>query len=90
MSPTWQDLLDQEVVLDLASPYVCVGRLVERQGEYLLLAEADVHDLRDTATTREQYVVQCRRLGVAANRRWAWLALREIVGISRLADVKLD
>jgi len=85
--PSWQELFGQLVVLDLASPYVFLGRLVERQGEFLLLADADAHDLRDTQTTREKYVLASRGHGINPNRRWAWVSLREIVGVSRLDDV---
>jgi hypothetical protein len=85
--PAWQDLFGQVVVLDLASPYVYLGKLVEQQGDFLVLENADAHDLRDTQTTREQYIVACVGHGISANRRWTWVSLREIVGISRLADV---
>lgn len=86
-APTFDDLLGQTVVIDLSSPYVYTGRLVEAGGEFLLLADADVHDLRDTATTREKYVLALRGHGVNANRRWVWVSRREVVGISRLEDV---
>jgi hypothetical protein len=86
--PAWNELFGQEVVLDLASQYVCLGRLVKQQGEFLLLADADAHDLRDTPTTsREQYVVAARTHGINATRRWVWVAMREVVAIARLADV---
>lgn len=74
-------------MLDLSSQFVYVGRLVEAQGEFLVLADADAHDLRDSATTREKYVLAARGHGVNPNRRWVWVSRREVVGISRLADV---
>lgn len=80
-------LLGEIVVLDLASPYVYLGRLVALSLEFLVLEEADCHDLRDTNTTREKYVLDCRRHGLGANRRQVWVNRREIVGISRLEDV---
>ena len=78
------------VVLDLSSSFVYVGRLVEQQGEFLVLRDADAHDLRDTQTTREKYVLACRGHGINANRLWVWVRLREVVGISRLEDVLLE
>lgn len=86
-TPQFEHLFGQEVVLDLSSPYVYLGRLVERQGDFLLLSDADVHDLRDTATTREKYVLAARGHGINANRRWAWVSRSQIVGISRLDDI---
>jgi hypothetical protein len=86
-TPQFEHLFGELVVIDLSSPFVYLGRLVETQGDYLLLADADAHDLRDTATSREKYVLAARGHGINANRRWVWVSRREIVGISRLDDV---
>jgi hypothetical protein len=88
--PSWKSLFGEVVVLDLSSTFVCVGTLMEEQNDYLLLSEVDVHDLRDAPTTREQYVLQCRRDGMVTNRRWAWIRCGEVVGLSRLDDVIID
>lgn len=87
---TWEPLLGQMVVLDLHSPYVYLGRLEEVVSGFLILADADAHDLRDTATTRDRYVRERCELGVNANRRRVWVRLGEVVGISRLDDVVTD
>jgi hypothetical protein len=86
-APSFEHLFGENVVIDLSSPYVYLGRLVEARGDFLLLSDADAHDLRDTATTREKYVLAARGHGINANRRWVWVSRREIVGISRLEDV---
>lgn len=86
--PTWDHLWGQTVVLDLESQFVYVGQLVKQELEYLVLRNADAHDLRDTpTTTREQYLLQCRRHGVVPNREWVWVSTRQIVAVSRLEDV---
>ena len=90
MAIEWPELIGQVVVLDMASSFVCLGKLVRFDRDFALLEDADVHDLRDTSATREQYVLECRRHGVTANRRLAWVSLKEVVGISRLADVVMD
>jgi len=86
----WQTLLGEQVVLDVTSPYVYLGRLEEVVPGFLILVEADVHDLRDTATTRERYVRERGELGIHANRRRVWVRMDEVVGISRLDDVVAD
>jgi hypothetical protein len=88
--PLWPQLIDREVVIDLASRYVVLGRLVAAHPESLELANVDVHDLRDTQTTRERYVLDCRQHGIRPNRGRVWISLREVVGISRLSDVLVD
>lgn len=86
-TPAFQELVGAWVVLDMSSPFVYLGQLVEQQGDYFVLADADAHDLRDTATTREKYVLAARGHGLNANRRWVWVSARDVVGISRLEDV---
>jgi hypothetical protein len=88
--PSVASLIGQLVVLDLSSPFVYIGLLAEDQGEYLVLDMADAHDLRDSATTRERYILNCREHGVRANRSRTWVNRREIVALSRLEDVLLD
>jgi len=87
MSHAWQDCVGQIVVLDLVSPFVCVGLLAAVDRDCLLLEDADLHDLRDTATTREAYVLEIRRHGPMANRRRVWVSIREVVSLSRLEDI---
>src|SRR5271168_5415135 len=87
MSHAWQDCVGHVVVLDLVSPFVCVGLLVAVDRDCLLLEEADLHDLRDTATTREAYVLEVRRHGAIANRRRLWVSIGEVISLSRLEDV---
>jgi len=80
-------LRNQIVVLDLASPYVVVGTLVSEDERYLVLEDADMHDLRDSSTTRELYVLDLRRHGLGPNRRRLLIQRREVVGLSLLEDV---
>lgn len=56
LSPFLDRLIDQEVVIDLKSPYVCLGQLVGGDAVFLKLADADLHDFRDSTATREVYV----------------------------------
>ena len=83
----FQKLIGQEVVVDVVSQYVYLGTLVGSDDKYLALAKADVHDLRDTATTRELYVLDSRRYGIRGNRDRVLVRLNEIVSLSALADV---
>lgn len=86
--PLMQALTGQSVVLDLASPFVAIGTLVGEDSQYFVLEQADMHDLRDSSTTRELYVLDCRRHGVGVNRQRVLIAKRDVVGISRLSDVR--
>ena len=81
------ELIGRVVVLDVSSPFVYVGTLVGQDPVFLILENADAHDLRDTATSRELYVVESKRHGVRANRRRVMVRREVVVGISSLEDV---
>jgi hypothetical protein len=80
-------LVGEVVVVDLKSPYVCLGRLAALEQRFLELIDADLHDFRDSQATREIYVYDSARFGVRRNRARVLLARDEVVAIARLADV---
>ena len=81
------ELLEQKVVIDLVSPYVCLGKLVRYDEHWVELKNADFHDLRDTDTTRELYVADSVATGIKRNRKRIFLRRSEVVAISKLEDV---
>ena len=82
-----EELLGQVVVVDLRSPYVCMGTFVRCDDRCLELVDADLHDLRDTATSRENYIAASAATGIKRNRTRVLLTRDEVVAISRLKDV---
>jgi len=81
------EFLNQQVVLDLSSTFVCLGTLVAFDESYLKLKNADLHDLRDTDTNRENYVAASRATGVKRNRKRVLVPRSQIVAIALLDDV---
>jgi hypothetical protein len=86
-SSAFETLLGQAVVIDLTGPFVILGKLRGVEGPYYVVEEADLHDLRDTTTTRDIYVLDAKRHGVNSNRKRVFVRCEGVVGISRLADV---
>lgn len=84
------ELLNQKIVVDLRSSYVCLGTLIRFDEYFLELKNADFHDLRDTDTTRENYVAASVSTGIKRNRKRLLLRREEIVALSRLDDVVDD
>lgn len=86
-------LVDSVIVLDAASRYVFLGTLASLRPvdavapKYAVLVDADAHDLRDTHTTRDSYILDAKQHGVSVNRREVWVRLDEIVSIARLDDI---
>jgi small nuclear ribonucleoprotein (snRNP)-like protein len=81
------DFLDAKVVVDLSSTFVCLGKLTRYDEHFLELKNADVHDLRDTDTTRENYVAASVTTGIKRNRKKVLIRRDQMVAISLLDDV---
>ena len=81
------EFVGQKIVVDLRSPYVCLGTLKRIDELWLELVNADLHDLRDTQSTRELYVAESRRTVIKRNRKRVLLVRAEVVAVSALGDV---
>lgn len=81
------EFVGKNVVVDVESPFVYVGRLHEVREKTLVLKIADVHDLRDSTTTREIYVRDARVHGIQPNRKSVQVRLDKVVSIAMLDDV---
>jgi small nuclear ribonucleoprotein (snRNP)-like protein len=79
--------LNQKVVIDLRTEYVCLGTLKGYDKHFLVLKNADLHDLRDTDTTRENYVAESVATGIKRNRKRVLIARSEVVALAKLEDV---
>lgn len=82
-----EELVGHNVVVDVESLFVFLGSLQEIREKTLLLRNADVHDLRDSSTTREVYVRDARVYGVQPNRHRVHIRLEQVVSVSLLDDV---
>ena len=81
------EYLDQKVVVDLVSPYVCLGKLTRYDEHFIEMKNADLHDLRDTDTTRELYIADSVATGIKRNRKRVLVRRSEVVAVSLLDDV---
>lgn len=84
------EFVNQPVVIDFRDEYVCLGTLTRVEDHYFELRNADLHDLRDTDTTRENYVASSVATGVKRNRKRVVVFRAEVVAISLLTDVADD
>ena len=86
-APELDQLIGQTVVVDTSGPFTYLGTLREVGPHSIVLADADVHDSRETSTTTERYLVESRRHGVRVNRRSVMILARRVISVSRLDDV---
>jgi small nuclear ribonucleoprotein (snRNP)-like protein len=81
------DLINERVVIDLSSEFVCLGTLVRIDEHFLELKNADIHDLRDTDTSRENYVAASIATGIKRNRKRVMIDRSKVVAVARIEDV---
>lgn len=77
----------QDVVLDTRGELLYIGRLAKAGDWFLELADADVHDLAASRTTKELYIMDAAKHGVKKNRKLVHVRKIEVVSMSRLSDV---
>lgn len=81
------ELVGKNVVVDVECLFVYLGKLHEIRDKTLILKNVDVHDLRDSTTTREVYVRDARVHGIQPNRRQVHVRLDKVVSVAVLDDV---
>lgn len=82
--------LNQKVVIDLHSPFVCLGTLVKADEAFLEVTNADFHDLRDANSSRENYIASALATGIKRNRKSILVSRRDVVAISLFREVVAD
>jgi hypothetical protein len=82
-----EEFFGQKVVVDMRSQFVCIGTLVRADDVWLEVKNADLHDFRDTETSREIYVAESHATGIKRNRKRVLLVRAEVVAVARLEDV---
>lgn len=82
-----EEYIGKKVVIDLKTEYVCLGTLLRADDHFLEIRNADLHDLRDTDSTRENYVIAAVKSGVHRNRKRVLLFRSELVAITLLDDI---
>lgn len=82
-----ESMVGQKVVIDLRGPFVCLGKLTAYDDHFLEVLDCDLHDLRDTQTTRENYIVSSKRTGIKQNRLRTLIARAEMIAIARFKDI---
>ncbi len=86
--PAWRTWMGRTVVVDTDSQYVYLGKLTAADEDWVVLENAEVHDIGESRTTREQYLCECLEFGIRPNRGCVWVLRERVVSISRLEDME--
>lgn len=82
-----EEMIGEKIVIDLRSSFVCLGTLLRVSEHFLELKNADLHDLRDTDTSRENYVAASKATGIKRNRKRVLVLRQDVVALTRLEDI---
>ncbi|MCK4765414.1 MAG: hypothetical protein KAW12_24645 [Candidatus Aminicenantes bacterium] len=88
MKEALKEFIKQQIVVDTRSSWIYIGVLENVLDGALELSEADVHENKDTASTKDVYVNESRKTGGIANRDRVFINLDFVVSFSPLEDVK--
>ncbi|MFW6457723.1 MAG: hypothetical protein ACOC0A_05445, partial [Planctomycetota bacterium] len=80
-------LLHQDVVVDVTGPFLYIGNLQKIDPVSVTLVDADAHNLRETNTGTERYLIEAKKHGVRINRHRVLVMKRVIMSISPLDAV---
>ena len=80
--------IGKQVVLDTRSSWVYIGTLEKVTDSYIVLSQTDVHENKDSSTSKEVYIFETRATGIQANREMIFINLDYVDSFSLLKDVK--
>jgi len=86
-SAGWEVLVGKTVVVDKDSRFVYLGRLDRIEVEFLVMKDVDVHDRRESPSTKEQYIMDTKKFGVKPNRKEVSVRKTMVISISTLDDI---
>ena len=86
-APDLKALIGEQVVVDTKGPFVYIGMLTRVSPGTVTLSEVDVHDLRESVSSIDRYLIESVKHGVRVNRHSVQVLAREVVSISRLRDI---
>jgi hypothetical protein len=90
MSDPLERFLNEQVILDTATPIVYIGKLIEVSTHAFVLCDTDMHDCREGHAGKELYLAEVSRDGITVNRRQVIVMSDAVISVSRLADVVTD
>ncbi len=88
MKKELEKYLKRKIVLDTRSSWVYIGLLEEVTDNCVVLSGVDVHDNKETAATKELYVLGSKTSGIKSNRKLVHVNLGFVISFSSLDEVE--
>jgi hypothetical protein len=78
---------NKDIVLDTDSDFLYIGKLLDMTQYFVILADAEVHDRRESSTMNEKYLMDCKKFGIRSNRKKVRIRLDKVISFSLLEDI---
>ena len=88
MKDALKKYIKKKIVLDTNSAWIYIGVLDKVLENCVVLSDVDIHDSKETLTSKERYVLDSKKTGVKTNRHKIFVSLDYVVSFSLLDDVK--
>ncbi|MCK4245038.1 MAG: hypothetical protein KAX20_05380 [Candidatus Omnitrophica bacterium] len=82
-----KDYLNKIVVLDTDSRWLYIGTLKAIEEDCYTIEDVDAHDLKETTTSRQNYLIEVNAHGLVVNRKMVRVCKEKVVGISTLEEI---
>ncbi len=82
-----KEYLNKAVVLDTDSHWLYIGTLKAIEKDCYLMENVDAHDLRETTTSRDNYLIGVKTHGLVINRKMVKVCKEKVMGISELENI---
>lgn len=74
-------------IIDTDSSYIYIGHIIGDDKECIVMQNADIHDIKMGSSTKEQYVIMVKKIGIKPNRKKVHILKDKIISISLIEDV---
>ncbi len=82
-----KEYFNKVIVLDTDSHWLYIGTLKAIEKDCYLMENVDAHDLRETITSRDNYLIGAKTHGLVINRKVVKVRKEKVIGISELEDI---
>ncbi len=82
-----QHFNDKISIVDTDSSYIYIGKIKTIENDYIIMEDVDVHDVKSGASTKEQYILTVKKIGVKPTRSRVYILKEKVVSISFLDDI---
>ena len=84
----FDDYIHQKIVVDASGSFIYLGTLKAVHRDFIELENADVHDIHDSNSTKENYLRNALITGIRPNRKSCRIDKNKIISITLFSEIE--